>query len=30
MSNVFESQHPLVAHKLVRLRDKNTELAQIS
>ena len=24
MSNVFESQHPLVAHKLSRLRDKNT------
>lgn len=24
MSNVFESRHPLVAHKLVRLRDKNT------
>ncbi len=24
MSNVFESQHPLVAHKLTRLRDKNT------
>lgn len=24
MSNVYESQHPLVAHKLVRLRDKNT------
>jgi uracil phosphoribosyltransferase len=23
MSNVHESQHPLVAHKLVRLRDKN-------
>ena len=25
MSNVFASQHPLVAHKLTRLRDKNTE-----
>lgn len=25
MSNVFESKHPLVAHKLSRLRDKNTE-----
>jgi len=25
MSNVFESKHPLVAHKLVRLRDKKTE-----
>jgi uracil phosphoribosyltransferase len=24
MSNVHESQHPLVAHKLVRLRDKTT------
>jgi uracil phosphoribosyltransferase len=24
MSNVFESRHPLVAHKLVRLRDKNS------
>ncbi len=24
MSNVFESKHPLVAHKLTRLRDKNT------
>jgi len=24
MSNVFESSHPLVAHKLTRLRDKNT------
>jgi uracil phosphoribosyltransferase len=24
MSNVFASQHPLVAHKLSRLRDKNT------
>ncbi len=24
MSNVYEFQHPLVAHKLVRLRDKNT------
>ena len=24
MSNVFESKHPLVAHKLSRLRDKNT------
>lgn len=25
MSNVYESQHPLVKHKLSRLRDKNTE-----
>jgi uracil phosphoribosyltransferase len=25
MSNVYESKHPLVAHKLARLRDKNTE-----
>ena len=25
MSNVFASQHPLVAHKLSRLRDRNTE-----
>ncbi len=25
MENVFESTHPLVAHKLVRLRDKNTD-----
>jgi uracil phosphoribosyltransferase len=25
MSNVFPSQHPLVAHKLSRIRDKNTE-----
>jgi len=25
MSNVFASNHPLVAHKLSRLRDKNTE-----
>jgi uracil phosphoribosyltransferase len=25
MPNVFESKHPLVAHKLSRLRDKNTE-----
>lgn len=25
MSNVYESAHPLVAHKLSRLRDKNTE-----
>lgn len=25
MSNVFASKHPLVAHKLSRLRDKNTE-----
>jgi len=24
MSNVFESKHPLVAHKLTKLRDKNT------
>jgi uracil phosphoribosyltransferase len=24
MSNIHESQHPLVAHKLVRLRDKHT------
>jgi uracil phosphoribosyltransferase len=24
MSNIFESQHPLVAHKLTKLRDKNT------
>jgi len=24
MSNVFASQHPLVAHKLTRMRDKNT------
>ncbi|MDY6845967.1 MAG: uracil phosphoribosyltransferase [Chloroflexota bacterium] len=25
MENVFESSHPLVKHKLTRLRDKNTE-----
>lgn len=25
MSNVYESKHPLVLHKLSRLRDKNTE-----
>ncbi len=25
MRNVFASKHPLVAHKLVRLRDKNTD-----
>ena len=25
MSNVYASQHPLIAHKLSRLRDKNTE-----
>ncbi|MDX1379275.1 MAG: uracil phosphoribosyltransferase [Anaerolineales bacterium] len=25
MSNVFESKHPLVAHKLSRLRDRNTQ-----
>ena len=25
MTNVFPSQHPLVAHKLARLRDKDTE-----
>ncbi len=25
MSNVYESKHPLIAHKLSRLRDKNTE-----
>ena len=25
MSNVYPSQHPLVAHKLTRLRDKNTQ-----
>jgi uracil phosphoribosyltransferase len=25
MSNVFPSQHPLVKHKLTRLRDKNTD-----
>jgi uracil phosphoribosyltransferase len=25
MSNVYASPHPLVAHKLTRLRDKNTE-----
>ena len=25
MSNVYASKHPLVAHKLSRLRDKNTE-----
>jgi uracil phosphoribosyltransferase len=25
MSNVYESKHPLVSHKLSRLRDKNTE-----
>jgi len=25
MSNVFESKHPLVAHKLTRLRDKETK-----
>jgi uracil phosphoribosyltransferase len=24
MNNIFESNHPLVAHKLARLRDKNT------
>ena len=24
MSNVYESKHPLVAHKLSRMRDKNT------
>lgn len=28
MTNVFESQHPLVAHKLVYLRDKNTDSRQ--
>jgi len=25
MSNIYESKHPLVAHKLSRLRDKNTK-----
>jgi uracil phosphoribosyltransferase len=25
MSNIYESKHPLVAHKLTRLRDKDTE-----
>ena len=25
MSNVYESKHPLIAHKLSRLRDKNTK-----
>ena len=25
MPNIYESKHPLVAHKLSRLRDKNTE-----
>ncbi len=25
MSNVFESKHPLVQHKLTRMRDKNTD-----
>ena len=25
MSNVYASKHPLVAHKLSRLRDKNTD-----
>ena len=25
MSNIYESKHPLVAHKLTRLRDKETE-----
>lgn len=25
MTNVFESKHPLIKHKLSRLRDKNTE-----
>ena len=25
MSNVFESDHPLVAHKLTKLRDINTD-----
>jgi hypothetical protein len=25
MPNVFASKHPLVAHKLVRLRDRNTD-----
>lgn len=25
MSNVYESKHPLVAHKLSRLRDRNTD-----
>jgi len=25
MNNVFASQHPLVAHKLSRMRDRNTE-----
>ncbi|MCG2784220.1 MAG: uracil phosphoribosyltransferase [Anaerolineae bacterium] len=25
MSNIYESKHPLVKHKLSRLRDKNTE-----
>jgi len=25
MNTIFESSHPLVAHKLTRLRDKNTE-----
>jgi len=25
MANVFPSTHPLVAHKLTRLRDQNTD-----
>ena len=25
MTNIYPSQHPLVAHKLTRLRDKNTK-----
>jgi uracil phosphoribosyltransferase len=25
MNNIFESEHPLVAHKLTRLRDKDTD-----
>ncbi len=25
MSNIYPSNHPLVAHKLTRLRDKNTQ-----
>ncbi len=25
MTNIYPSQHPLVAHKLTRLRDKNTQ-----
>ncbi len=25
MTNIYESSHPLVAHKLARLRDKSTD-----